>query len=492
MLEAAIHKLKDFRQRTYDLFPRRSDASFELVDALSSNTQATHVVELSLNPHYRRNYCSLTRSIDEFYSDTSEQGRAAKNNAMAALLADQCPSLTQRPFHLMGVDCTANERLFSPTLEDRSPVYTPRPAIAGNKPVTVGHQYSVAVYLPEKLLSKTPPWVIPLFAQRVPTQQRGPLLGMQQISNLVRLENFKDKLCVDVTDSAYSTPECLLEANQHANLVHISRLRSNRTLPRVFKLSNKNKRKRGRPRQYGGIFNLAEQKTWGPPLESSEIETINAKGGLQIIKIEGWDNITFYGPEKIEPFRVIRVRVFKENGKPLFKRALWISVSGQRRHELSLVDIFESYRQRFDIEHFFRFGKTRLLLDRFQTPEVEHEEAWWQYCMLAYTQLYLSREIARCFPRPWEKCLPAFKAANDDVVTSLNEGDQTVETPSIVVAPTQVQKDFSRIIREIGTPAKPLKLRYKSNGRQLGDTQPRRQRYKVVYKTRKKQFHNSS
>lgn len=163
MLEAAIHKLKDFRQRTYNLFSKRSDASFELVDALSSNTQATHVVELSLNPHYRRNYCSLTRSIDEFYSDTKPQGRAAKNNAMAVLLADQCPPLTQRPFHLIGVDCTANERLFSPTLEDRSPVYTPRPAIAGNKPITIGHQYSVAVYLPEKLLPKTPLWVIPLF-----------------------------------------------------------------------------------------------------------------------------------------------------------------------------------------------------------------------------------------------------------------------------------------------------------------------------------------
>jgi len=43
--------------------------------------------------------------------------------------------------------------------------------------------------------------------------------------------------------------------------------------------------------------------------------------------------------------------------------------------------------ERLDIEHFFRFGKTRLLMDKIQTPDVEHEEAWWQLVMIAYTQL---------------------------------------------------------------------------------------------------------
>ena len=50
--------------------------------------------------------------------------------------------------------------------------------------------------------------------------------------------------------------------------------------------------------------------------------------------------------------------------------------------ELSLSDIFLSYRQRFDIEHFFRFGKTRLLMNKIQTPDVRHEEAWWQLVMI--------------------------------------------------------------------------------------------------------------
>ena len=51
---------------------------------------------------------------------------------------------------------------------------------------------------------------------------------------------------------------------------------------------------------------------------------------------------------------------------------------GTKLSDYPLSDIFLSYRQRFDIEHFFRFGKNRLLMDKIQTPDVQHEESWWQ------------------------------------------------------------------------------------------------------------------
>jgi hypothetical protein len=57
---------------------------------------------------------------------------------------------------------------------------------------------------------------------------------------------------------------------------------------------------------------------------------------------------------------------------------------GERRNELTLLDIFQAYQRRYDIEHFFRFGKQRLLLDRYQTPETGHEEKWWLMAHLAY------------------------------------------------------------------------------------------------------------
>lgn len=56
-----------------------------------------------------------------------------------------------------------------------------------------------------------------------------------------------------------------------------------------------------------------------------------------------------------------------------------------------------------------------------------------------------------------------------------------------VKAPTQVQKDFQRIIRGIGTPAKPPKSRNKSRGRARGETQPKRLCHPVVFKAKKRE-----
>jgi len=42
-------QLKQFREQVYQNFNKRADAIMDLLDALSSNSQARSVVELSLN-----------------------------------------------------------------------------------------------------------------------------------------------------------------------------------------------------------------------------------------------------------------------------------------------------------------------------------------------------------------------------------------------------------------------------------------------------------
>jgi hypothetical protein len=59
-------------------------------------------------------------------------------------------------------------------------------------------------------------------------------------------------------------------------------------------------------------------------------------------------------------------------------------VVGQRRRHLSAFDIYHAYGRRYDLEHFFRFGKQHLLLAAFQTPDAEREESWWQLVHIAY------------------------------------------------------------------------------------------------------------
>lgn len=60
-----------------------------------------------------------------------------------------------------------------------------------------------------------------------------------------------------------------------------------------------------------------------------------------------------------------------------------------------LLDIFHAYQRRYDLEHFFRFGKQRLLMNRYQTPKTEHEEKWWFLANLAYLQLWLAHPVAQ-------------------------------------------------------------------------------------------------
>ncbi len=56
---------------------------------------------------------------------------------------------------------------------------------------------------------------------------------------------------------------------------------------------------------------------------------------------------------------------------------MWFIVMGKRRHELTLKHIYQAYDTRYNIEHFFRFGKQELLPTSFQTTEVAREERWW-------------------------------------------------------------------------------------------------------------------
>lgn len=98
MLEEIVPILKNFRDRIYRFFPSRRDAAMELVDALSSNRAASSVVELSLSPLHRRNYCSITRVLDEYVSKDAGIAKQQKQ-ALTNLLSNVCPAVQLTTVH---------------------------------------------------------------------------------------------------------------------------------------------------------------------------------------------------------------------------------------------------------------------------------------------------------------------------------------------------------------------------------------------------------
>jgi hypothetical protein len=471
-----IAEFTDLRKKLHSSIPYRADAIIDLIDALSANTQAKSVAELSLDPLFRRKYTSLYDAVDNFFvasrPEKAKQERDAHQKSLMHIVAPLCPRPTKRNFYLFALDATSQPRQFANTLQDRGFVYKPNP-IAKNKPVTIGHSYSILVAMPEKKGNNVPPWVLPLSSRRVPTDEKATDIGAAQVEALLEDKGlpFGQELTVLVADSAYSAVTFLGRQTTHKNQVTIVRVRGNRTFYRTpIQDSTITARPKGHPTWYGRAFNAQDPSTWHPSDETASTTYTTKKGRLCQVEIQAWHNMLMNGKKDIpmhqHPFTLIRITVTDDNGKAVYRRPMWIIVIGERRYEISVLEAYNAYGQRFDIEHFFRFGKNKLLMDDYQTSDVEHEENWWEIVSLSYIQLWSAARIAQTCLRPWERYLPIVQDKKTDLSS-----------------PSMVQRDMKRIIAQAGTSAKPPKPRGKSPGRQKGYSPGRRNRCPVIKKS---------
>ena len=358
-------------------------------------------------------------------------------------------------------------RPYAQTLEERTIIYQPN-TVKGNKPINIGHSYSVLTALPEREETGDIPWAIPLTVERVKSDQTGKQVGSQQLKQILTTDNlpWSNHFSVVVVDSDYSAKTFLSEQEQHSNLVVVTRVRSNRVFyqspePRV-------KPSKGHPQWYGDKFDLKDEATWHEPAELVQTNFTTKRGRLLQVRIQSWSDMLMRGshdcPMHSLPFTLMRIQVTTTEGISIGK-PMWLIMMGQRRHELTTTEGYQAYRQRYDIEHLLRFGKQRLLLNASGTPEVEHEENWVELSFLAYVQLWSARKLASTLPQRWERYLP-----------QKTEG---------FLSPSLVQRDMNRIITEIGTPANSPKARGFSSGRATGIIQSKRTRHQVIKKGKK-------
>jgi hypothetical protein len=456
--------LEQFRYTLYQNFANRADTLMELVDAVCSYPEADSVVCYSLSPVFRRSYSTISKGLAEM---------RMTEMALPYLLRPHLPQPRQRPFWLLLVDVTPQPRPYAQVLPDRGMVYAPN-VVNGNAPVTIGHQYSsVALGLePEEGVSAS--WVLPLLTQRIATDADKEMVGAAQIDALLTdpALPFGQELCVEVGDTSYSKPHYLHAHRHHPHLITIARVRSNRTFYHQGVPAEGEQAGPGHPTWYGAKFSLSDPKTWTTPDEELTRWETSQRGKRQRVEIQVWHNLLMRGQHKPQrlpmhkhPFTLVRIVRYDEAGQPLYQRPLWLLVMGDRRDELTLMHIVDAYAERFDLEHFFRFGKQKLLLAGCQTPDLQPEENWWQLAHIAYAQLWMARHVAEALPRPWERNLPSMQQRR--------------------LSPTLVQRDFARIIQQLGTPAQPPKPRGISPGRPKGTKFPKRPRQKVVVKRQK-------
>jgi hypothetical protein len=456
--------LEQFRYQLYQSFTNRADTLMELVDAMCSYPQADSVVAYSLSPLFRRSYSTISKALSEM-----RMGKMA----LPHLLVGYLPRPQQRPFWLFLVDVTPQSRPYAQVMPDRGMVYAPT-VVRGNVPVTIGHEYSSVALGTEPDAAVSSSWVLPLAIERVASDADKELVGARQIDALLADPHlpFGRELCVEVADSSYSKVAYLHAHRHHPNLVTIVRVRNNRTLYHPYVAKADAPVSAGHPTWYGQKFSLSDPASWTTPDETLTLWECSRRGKRYRVEAQAWHNLLMRGihkPERLPmhnyPFTLVRIVHYDEAGKPLYQHPLWLLVMGDRRAELTLIQIVQAYPERFDLEHFFRFGKQKLLLDRFQTPDLQPEENWWRLVHIAYAQLWMARHVAEALPRPWERNLPVMRQRR--------------------LSPTLVQRDFERIIRQLGTPAKPPKLRCISPGRRKGTQLDKRPRQPVVVKSQK-------
>ena len=458
-----INDLYKFRAELYKLFPSRRDAITELIDAISSYGYCCKsIVELCEAPSFTREYTSITDAVSDGLG-------SADFKKIENLVFDHCTKGYANDYYLFGTDGTPNPRPHAKTLEDRSIIHASN-CTPGQKPIALGHQYSVTAWMPMDEADKNKHWLVPIAAARVPSSISPNEFGIIQLTDLISQLGLDDQLVVGVADSAYGSQVCRQQASKYDNFVHIYRLKGNR------KVYSQPKAQASKRQKYGEQMVLNNDKTHKAPDEEKITKRISANGTEYKVTLSRWHNMLFRGTREFKaynhPFDILKVelRPIKENGDigDLVGKPMWLTVYGKRRSEISTINVYRNYSQRFDLEHFFRFGKNKLLMTSYQTPDVVNEELFAKLCMVAHAQLFLARNDGDLYLKKWERYGKSS--------TIKNGADKKTLTP------TQAQRSFSSILNKVGTFSLPAKKRGKSLGRQKGDKQVKREKLPIVIK----------
>jgi DDE superfamily endonuclease len=476
--QSCIDLARAYQKKLLSLFPSNRFSSLQLVEALAHASKPTTVVELSQEIPFQRSYSVINKILNAFGAE-SLVAKTVKvtNSAKTAQVSDpikfskitkpfsacffeMLPQEVNRGFRLFALDATSVPRIHAHTLDDRSYVHQ---ANQIGLPVTVGLEASVLTYLPEYSTEEAN-WQLPVSLERIDTDSTACKVANTQLQLLTELTPADALLTLIVADSAYGSLQPHSE-----NQIIVARGRTDRQGRRPAKKSDQIVEKgKGRPRKYEpGIIRFIEDLPPGAEGGSDaeyEHEDIVKRQQVDVL-LNRWNDVHVEGHSQLVD--IVKVEIFAKNDstKTLFPPLLLI-LSGKRKSELSAFKAYKSYRRRFDIEHFFRFIKQKLLFCAYQTPDLDHQISWWWFCCMAYWLLYHVRHIGEGTIRPWHKKTDLMRPSG----------------------PGKVKNLFAmKIFPVLGSPSHPPTNRGKSRGRLKGACLPKRERKKVIKKCKKQQ-----
>ena len=245
-----------------------------------------------------------------------------------------------------------------------------------------GYEYSVLCNLKEQ------GWAIPISAIRVGSQENKYILGVRQVLDAHSVGD-KDSITISIGDAAYSNARYIEPLYQEPNIINVTRDRKNRAVYKTFTGEQKPK---GRKRYYGDKVNFSEQQANLTPSHVTQFNHTSSKDKKTIIILSEYDNLLVKGRKnhsmKENFVNYVKAEVYDLEGNKVYKNDLWLCVSGKKRHVLTPREVYDYYKSRFDIEHFFKFAKSKMRFDKLQTTNPERDEDYCMFVTLAYNHLY--------------------------------------------------------------------------------------------------------
>jgi hypothetical protein len=333
-------------------------------------------------------------------------------------------------------------------------------------------------------------WSLLFETQRVGISQD--LLGVsaKQISKLLRDEElpFKDAIVANVADSQFGTRKYLSPTAGIPNLINIIRLRHG---IKIYQEARSSQTK-GAPQIYGEKYYLIEESdtlvykkpeakscelnrravTEIVPAKEIEIYRITSKGRHLRIRIRRWTKMMLRSKNGYSMKEVVSdlvgISVFDAVTKErVYKHDTFLAVTGLMRARLSLEEIFDKFRHRFDIEVTNRFCKQKLLLDSYQTPELKHFENWVLIVQMSLWLLFCASDEVENVCKKWQQYSEPKRV----------EGERK--------SPSQTHKAAERLFLTFEKAKFQPKKSKKGIGRRVGEIQEKRESYKVMKKGKK-------
>jgi len=427
--------LSEFREAVYQKVVWRPAAILDLVDALTIAGHVSSPVALSESPLFRRKFSSVYDAL--VHGELGDELKALFSDSQDADWE------TIGGYEIHAIDATPNERMSAETLADRGVLKAQQ-----KEPVRYGHKYSWLV----RLVQSGTSWVAPEDIERIGTQTTDTKVAAQQVKDLAE-RNQRPK--VITADSRYRDKHFLGTFAILENTYALVRLQNNQVLSQ--KPVPKPRGSRGAPRKHGADFQLTDI-----PREPDALEEFCL--GKQKVRVRVWHKLHFKRIAKVKG-SVVCVEFLKENDTPRYKRPLWLFWTGSE--DVTPQDLCRIYLWRFAIEHLFRFLKQHMGFNSNRSSNLASLQRWMWIVALAYWQLLLMRDTVQPNCPAWH---PRKKDGQDKPLT-----------------PAQVQRSAQIFLLQSGTPAADTRSAGKGRGRQKGYRPAPRQRFKVVFKTKKMQ-----